>query len=166
MNFKKIIDYLKSHQPLSIILGLVLVVALFILYNGISTEPVRLSFNKAWGYFLVGDCDKYSESYNVSFDEKFLEKFGDTDWPGDATYQKKSTLAENCKENHKKAFDIKIKKVSRENFSDTAFIQADFTTVNDNGVHHNVPTSLVMKKIDGKWFLNAYCDTENDSDCK
>lgn len=167
---KKIIKFFKRYYKLVIIFGAGLIIFCLssYFYNNVSTMPAKRAFNKAFNYYLTGDCDNYSKSYNVSFSEKFLRDYGDTDWVGDATYGKLEEKINTCMENNneKSVLDVKIKTISREKFSDTAFIQAEITNVNHSGVHHIYPQSFIMKKISNKWFLNTYCDTEKDSACK
>lgn len=165
---KKIIEPLKKHYKF-IILLFVLAMGFLLtcsIYNGISTGPAKKAFDRAFNFFLAGDCDKYSKSYHVSFSEKFLNNYGDTDWPGDATYQKQEGIANKCRENKGDILDVRVKKITREKFSDTAFIQAEVTTVNKAGVHHIIPRNFVMKKFYNKWLIDTYCDTENDKECK
>lgn len=137
----------------------------FYCYSNISTAPVRKAFDNAFIYYLTGDCDKYSQLYNVSFSKEFLDKY-DYEWQAEASYQKREAKADKCREKTGHFLDVKIKNVSREKFSDTAFIQAEVITVNDSGVHHIVPQSFVMKKIGNNWLINVFCDTESDLDCK
>ena len=137
-------------------------------YSSTSSYPTQKSFNKAFQYFLSGDCEKYADAYNIAFQDDFLAEYGDTDWPIDAIYQKRNSIAQNCRKavSQHNILDVKIKNISREKFSDTAFIQTEITTVNNGGVHHIIPENFVMKNINDKWMLNIYCDTERDSDCK
>jgi|GEM_PF-6488011 len=134
--------------------------------NGISTRPAKIAFDKAFSFYLAGDCDNYVKAYNVSFSDQFIKEYGDSDWPNDATVEKLTEKADNCKNNNGSILNVKIKVISREKFSDTAFIKAEMTVVNSKGVHHVIPQNFVMKEIDHKWFIDVYCDTENDDKCK
>ena len=160
--------FFSINKTTKIIVIVFLVLGGFYYYNNISTAPIRKAFDKIFSYYLTGDCDKYSKSYNVSFSEEFINKFGDTDWLSDAIYQKQGGIANKCQNNIKggKVLDVKIKEIIKENFSDTAFVQAEITAVNENGVHHIIPQSFIMKKISDSWFMSVYCDTENDQECK
>lgn len=160
----KISNLLRKHYKLFTLI-LVLFIGSIYIYGGVSKEPIKNAFNKAFKYYLTGDCEKFSESFNVSFSKEFLDKYGDTDWLGDAQYQKLSGIVDKCKEN-RNIFEVKIRNISRESFSDTAFVQIEYTEVNDNGVHHKYPGDLIMKKFGDKWFIDVYCDTKNDAECK
>lgn len=165
--FRRLFVYIMGKSKIILLIVATLICCLVInyFYQNLSSGPVKNSFNRIMNYYLTGDCDKFASSFYVSFSQDFLDKYGDTDWVLDATYQKQSGIADRCRAN-RSIIDVYIKNISRQKFSNTAFVLAGDVTVNNNGVPHTYPQSFVMKNVNGEWEIDTYCDTNNDPECK
>lgn len=136
----------------------------YIFNTFVSINVVKKDFYKIFNYYFTGDCEKYAQLNNISFSDSFMKKFGDTDWPREATLQKRLSLENDCKNSKYK--NIVITKISKEKFSDTAFIQADLTVGASKGQSYVISKNFVMKYVSNHWLIDVWCDTEKDIDCK